>query len=99
MVLRFVDGEAVDVDLLDYRVVGLNLLAAIVVYWNTARLGEAVRQRERAGKSVAPELPAHISPLGWAHILSVRRRIALAESVEPGSSGRGVASAGPSVVT
>ena len=32
-------------------------------------LGEAVRQRKRAGLTVEPELLAHISPLGWAHIL------------------------------
>lgn len=52
-----------------YRMAGLNLLAAIVIYWNTARLGEAVHQREKAGLSVQPELLAHTSPLGWAHIL------------------------------
>lgn len=52
-----------------FRMAGLNLLAAIVIYWNTVRLGEAVRQRKRAGLPVAPELLAHISPLGWAHIL------------------------------
>ena len=48
---------------------GLNLLAAIVISWNTAHLGEAVRQRQLAGLTVEPELLAHISPLGWAHIL------------------------------
>ena len=48
---------------------GLNLLAAIVIHWNTAHLGEAVRQRKHAGLTVEPELLAHISPLGWAHIL------------------------------
>ncbi len=52
-----------------YRMAGLNLLTAIVIYWNTVRLGEAVRQRRRAGLPVEPELLAHISPLGWAHIL------------------------------
>ena len=52
-----------------YRMAGLNLLAAIVIYWNTVRLGEAVRQRRRARLPVEPELLAHISPLGWAHIL------------------------------
>jgi len=52
-----------------YRMAGLNLLAAIVIYWNTVRLGEAVRQRKRAGLAVEPELLTHISPLGWAHIL------------------------------
>ena len=52
-----------------YRMAGLNLLAAIVIYWNTAHLGEAVGQRKHAGLTVEPELLAHISPLGWAHIL------------------------------
>ena len=52
-----------------YRMAGLNLLAATVIYWNTARLGEAVAQRRRAGGPVPPELLPHISPLGWAHIL------------------------------
>ena len=52
-----------------YRMAGLNLLAANVIYWNTAHLGEAVRQRKHAGLTVEPELLAHISPLGWAHIL------------------------------
>ena len=48
---------------------GLNLLAAIVIYWNTARLGQALTQRRRAGLPVPAALLAHISPLGWAHIL------------------------------
>ena len=52
-----------------YRMAGLNLLAAIVIYWNTVHLGEAIRQRRYDGLTVAPELAAHISPLGWAHIL------------------------------
>ena len=37
--------------------------------WNTAHLGEAVRQRKHAGLTVEPNPLAHISPLGWAHIL------------------------------
>ena len=32
-------------------------------------VGEAVRQRKRAGRPVEPDLLAHISPLGWGHIL------------------------------
>ena len=51
------------------RMAGLNLLAAIVIYCNTAHLGEAVGHRKHAGLTVEPELLAHISPLGWAHIL------------------------------
>ena len=52
-----------------YRMAGLNLLAAVIIYWNTAQLGEAVKQRQKAGLTCSPELLAHISPLGWAHIL------------------------------
>ena len=52
-----------------YRMPGLNILAAIVIYWNTAHLHEAVGQRKHAGLTVEPELLAYISPLGWAHIL------------------------------
>ena len=52
-----------------YRMAGLNLLAAIVIYWSTAHLYEAVRQRKHAGLTVEPELLAYISPLGLAHIL------------------------------
>ncbi|MGD7428241.1 Tn3 family transposase, partial [Ralstonia pseudosolanacearum] len=52
-----------------YRMAGLNLLAAIIIYWNTKHLGQAVAARKRAGFDGPPELLAHISPLGWAHIL------------------------------
>ena len=52
-----------------YRMAGLNLLAAIVIYWNSVHLGHAVAKRQQAGLDVPPELLAHISPLGWAHIL------------------------------
>ena len=52
-----------------YRMAGLNLLAAIIIYWNTKYLGHAVTTRKRAGLDCSPQLLAHISPLGWAHIL------------------------------
>ena len=52
-----------------YRMAGLNPLAAIVIYWNTAHLSDAVRQRKHAGLTAEPELLARISALGWAHIL------------------------------
>ena len=51
------------------RVVADEPIAAIVIYWNTARLGEAVARRRHAGLPVVPEFLPHISPLGWAHIL------------------------------
>ena len=49
-----------------YRMAELNLLAAIVICWNRAHPGEAVRQRKHVGLTV--ELLAHIH-LGWTHIL------------------------------
>ena len=52
-----------------YRMAGLNLLAAIIIYWNTKHLGRAVATRESAGLDCSPDLLSHISPLGWAHIL------------------------------
>ncbi len=52
-----------------YRMAGLNLLVAIIIYWNTNHLGHAVALRRRAGLDCSPDLLAHISPLGWAHIL------------------------------
>jgi TnpA family transposase len=52
-----------------YRMAGLNLLAAIIIYWNTKYLGQAVAARQQAGLNCGPDLLAHISPLGWAHIL------------------------------
>ncbi|CDL86363.1 Tn3 family transposase [Xenorhabdus cabanillasii] len=52
-----------------YRIAGLNLLTAIIIYWNTVHLGHAVAERRDEGLDVPPEFLPHISPLGWAHIL------------------------------
>ena len=52
-----------------FRMAGLNLLAAIIIYWNTKHLGQAVTARQRDRLDCSPDLLAHISPLGWAHIL------------------------------
>ena len=52
-----------------YRIAGLNLLTAIIIYWNTVHLGNAVNDRQNEGLDTPPELLAHTSPLGWAHIL------------------------------
>ena len=52
-----------------YRMAGLNLLTAIIIYWNTKHLGHAATARNRAGLDCSPQLLSHISPLGWAHIL------------------------------
>ena len=51
-----------------YRVAGLNQLAAIIIYWNTVKLGDAVFARKQAGLAIPAELLAHVSPLGWEHI-------------------------------
>ncbi|HGX4201218.1 TPA: Tn3 family transposase [Escherichia coli] len=52
-----------------YRIAGLNLLTAVIIYWNTVHLGHAVTERRNEGLDVPPEFLPHISPLGWAHIL------------------------------
>ena len=41
-----------------YRVAGLNLLAAIIIYWNTLKLGDAVFARRQAGLEIPGELLA-----------------------------------------
>lgn len=52
-----------------FRIAGLNLLTAIIIFWNTKQLGAAVAQRKRVGLDTPADLLAHISPLGWAHII------------------------------
>lgn len=51
-----------------YRIAGLNLLTAIIVYWNALHLGHAVEQRRNEELDTPDRLLAHISLLGWAHI-------------------------------
>ena len=41
---------------------------AIIIYWNTLKLGEAGFARKQAGLENPAEFLAHISPLGWEHI-------------------------------
>ena len=53
----------------DDRLAGLNLLAAIIIYWNTKQLGQIIAKRRRAGIYDPESLLSHVSPLGWAHIL------------------------------
>lgn len=52
-----------------FRMAGLNLLTAIIIYWNTKQLGFAVAARQKAGLDTPAYLLSHISPLGWAHII------------------------------
>ncbi len=63
-----------------YRIAGLNLLTAVIIYWNTVHLGHAVTERRNEGL-MFPEFLPHISPLGWAHILT-DWRISLAQGTE-----------------
>ena len=46
----------------------MNLLAAIIIFWNTMKLGEVVANQKRDGKLLSPDLLAHVLPLGWEHI-------------------------------
>ena len=50
-----------------FWVAGLNLLTAIITYWNTDQLGRSVRKRKRASLEIPEYLLRHISPLGWEH--------------------------------
>ena len=51
-----------------FRMAGLNLLAAIIIYWNTKHLGQAVTARQRDRLDCSPDLLAHISPLSYCQI-------------------------------
>jgi len=51
-----------------YRIAGMNLIAAIIIYWNTKKLGEIVETLTNAGEAPNPDLLPHVSPLGWEHI-------------------------------
>jgi hypothetical protein len=47
----------------------LNLLAAIIIYWNTKHLGSIIRDKQQRGMHIPSEQLAHLSPLGWEHII------------------------------
>jgi TnpA family transposase len=51
------------------RMMHLNLLAAIIIYWNTKHLGRIIQDRGLNGIIALPEQLAHLSPLGWEHII------------------------------
>lgn len=46
------------------RIMHLNLLTAIIIYWNTKHLGRIVSDMQKKGVYVSPEKLAHLSPLG-----------------------------------
>ena len=51
------------------RMMHLNLLTAIIIYWNTKHLGCIVSDMQKRGGHIPPEKLAHLSPLGWEHII------------------------------
>ncbi|QFI69855.1 Mobile element protein [Sinorhizobium alkalisoli] len=51
-----------------HRIAGLNLLTAIIIYWNTWTLGEIVAEQIASGQQIDLGLLPHVSPLGWEHI-------------------------------
>ena len=53
----------------NYRMAGLNLLTAIIIYWNTMKLGDVVAQLKKRKHDIPTELLPHVSPLGWEHIM------------------------------
>jgi hypothetical protein len=48
-----------------HRIPALNLLAAIIIYWNSWKLGEVVAHMVETGLPPSPDL---LPPLGWEHI-------------------------------
>lgn len=59
---RFTDNQHL-------RMMNLNLLTAIIIYWNTKQLGIIAERMKQEGRMMTPELLKHISPLGWEHII------------------------------
>ena len=51
-----------------HRIAALNLLAAIIIYWNSWKLGEVVARMVENGQVPPLDLLSHVSPLGWEHI-------------------------------
>ena len=51
------------------RMLHLNLLAAIIIYWNTKNLGSIIHDKQQQGIHIPREQLAHLSPLGWEHII------------------------------
>lgn len=51
------------------RMMNLNLLAAIIIYWNTKHLGHIIHNIKQQKINVPQEKIAHLSPLGWEHII------------------------------
>jgi TnpA family transposase len=56
-----------DVEALQFRASGLNLVIAAIVYWNSTYVADAISYL-RAQENIADALLAHTTPLTWEHI-------------------------------
>jgi hypothetical protein len=50
------------------RKLGLSLITAAIVHWNTVYLHRAVQHTRALGAAIPDDLLAHVAPLGWEHI-------------------------------
>jgi hypothetical protein len=55
-------------DAQQFRASGLNLAIAVIVYWNSIYMTDALDHMRGLGRTVSDELLAHTSPLMWEHI-------------------------------
>jgi hypothetical protein len=51
-----------------HRAIGLNLVVAAIVLWNTVYIERAVKTLGDRAQANSDDLLAHLSPLGWEHI-------------------------------
>jgi hypothetical protein len=62
-----------------FRMAGLNLLAAIIIYWNTKHLGQAVASRRSRFGLLTKPAGAYLAPRMGAH--PSHRRIQMAQKM------------------
>src|SRR3546814_12352973 len=55
-----------------YRIAGMNLPAALIIFWNTMKLGDDVNTRAASGRHSIHGPVAPASPAGREHINSTR---------------------------
>lgn len=60
-----------------HRASAVNLVACAIVLWNTTYLQAAIERLSAAGRPVPDEHLAHLSPLGWRHIIELNTILTL----------------------
>ena len=50
------------------RALGLNLVVAAIILWNTLELARAIEELQSAGVEMTAEQLRHLSPMDWEHI-------------------------------